>query len=92
MMIRIINEADENIVVYNADEVLELADEIMSLYTAEHERHRKAVGNIFNSNKDDLDILTKNLEMESNTYANNIEQIKQQESENLTDVFGIKIS
>jgi hypothetical protein len=46
MMIRIINEADENIVVYNADEVVELADEIMSLYTAEHERHRKAVGNI----------------------------------------------
>lgn len=91
-MIKFIYEADENIVVYNADEVMTTADEIMSLYTAEHERHRKAVGNIFNSNKDDLDTLTKNLEMESNTYANNIEQIKQQETENLIDVFGIKIS
>lgn len=91
-MIKFIYEADENIVVYNADEVMATADEILSLYTAEHERHRKAVGNIFNSNKDDLDTLTKNLEMESNTYANNLERIKQQESENLIDVFGIKIS
>ena len=90
-MIRIINEADD-VVVYEADEVMNLANDIMTLYTAEHERHRKVVGNIFNQNRADLDRLTQLLESESALYEQNLNKIKQQETEQLTDIYDITIS
>lgn len=89
-MLKIINE-DDNIVTYEPDVVMKTADEVLSLYTAEHERHRKQVGTIFNQNKSELDKLTKALDSEAQTYSNNIEQIRRQEEELLSGKFGIHL-
>lgn len=89
-MIRIINEDDE-IVTYEPDAVMKTADEVLSMYTTEHERHRKQVGTIFNQNKGDLDKLTKALDVEAQTYAKNIEQIRRQEEELLSGKFDIHL-
>lgn len=89
-MIQIITEED-NIVVFEPDVVMKTANDIMSLYMSEHERHRKQVGNIFNQYKSDLDKLTRTLDSEAQTYSNNIEQIRKQEGDLLSGKFGIHL-
>ena len=91
-MIKLITEADEDIVVYDADEVMSIADNIMSLYTQEHERHRKEVGNIFNRYKEDYETLVQYLTTENTKYKQNLDKIKAQETEELTDIYDIQIS
>lgn len=89
-MIKIINE-DDNIVVYEPDVVLSTANDIMSKYVKEFERHRKQVGNLFNSDKSNLDNLTTKLNNELRLHQSNIRKIEQEEDIELTDKFKLQI-
>ena len=88
-MIKILNE---EVVTYNPEEVVKLAEALLTRMNNEHIRHSNQIGKLFNQYGKELDRLSAEIDKEAQLYYKNLEQIRRDEEEQLTGPFSIHLT